>query len=71
MGQIAAKTDGRNSLRVSRVKEVVNPSSGKMSSLNDPHSPRSDIPVTGGRHAAMSPYEGNPLPHPLISLTLL
>ena len=71
IGQIAAETDGRNSLRVSIDKEVANPSPGKMNPLNDTHSPKSDIPVAAGHHAVMSPCEGNPLPHPLISLTLL
>lgn len=71
VGQIAVKTDGRNSLRVSRVKEVENQSPGKMNSLNDTHSPKSDIPVAAGHHAVMNPCEGNPLLHPLISRTLL
>lgn len=72
VGQIAVKTDGRNSLRVSRVKEVENQSPGKMNSLNDTHSPKSDIPVAAGHHAVMNPCEGNPLlPDPLISRTLL
>lgn len=71
MGQITAEPDGRNRLMVSIVKEVANSPPGKMNSLNDSHSPKSDIPVAAGHHAVQqSPCEGNPLPHPLISLTL-
>jgi len=56
---------------VSRVKEIASPSPSKMNSLNDTHSPKSDIPLAAGHHAVMSPCEGYPLPHPLISLALL
>lgn len=62
MRQIAAKTDGRNSLKVSIDKEVANQSTGKMNSLGDTHSPKSDIPMAAGHHAVMSPCKGNPLP---------
>lgn len=57
---------------VSRVKKGSKPISRQNElSLNDTRSPKSDIPVAAGHHAVMSRCEGNPLSHPLISLTLL
>lgn len=35
-------------------KEVVNPSLGKMNSLNDTHSPKSDFPAPAGHHEVTS-----------------
>lgn len=53
-GPISSKRDWRNILSSCIDKEVVNPSPGKINSLNDTRSPKSDIPTPVGRHAVTS-----------------